>query len=122
MRSRTAAVVAGGLLLPALVFFGALGARQVGSIGDEPARTAQQIVAWYAGHVEVGLWLLLMACPLTALLIGGVTLLAPVDGRRPGLPQLGARLRGDVTARLVLTTTCAAGAILAVVALHALAN
>ena len=83
---------------------------------------AHQIVAWYAGHVPVGLWLLLMACPLTAFGLGVLTLFAPVDGRRAILPQLGARIRADRAARLVLTTTGAAGAILVVVALHALAN
>ena len=122
MRPRTAAVVAAGLLLPALVFFSALLVRPLGSLADEPAHTAEQIVAWYAGRVPVGLWLLLMACPLGSFLVGTLTLLGSVDGRRPVLPQLTARVRGDLGTRVVLTTTCAAGAILAVVALHALAN
>jgi hypothetical protein len=122
MRSRMAAAVGGGLLLPALVFFSALLVRHLGSPANEPARTAQQIVGWYAGRVPVGLWLLLMACPLASFVVGALTLLTPFDARRPVVPQLTARVRGDLGTRAVLTTTCAAGAILAVVALHALAN
>jgi hypothetical protein len=58
------------LILPAVLFMTALLVR---SIQVGPARTAEQIVSWYAARPHVGLWLLLIAPPLTVLAMGCLT-------------------------------------------------
>lgn len=99
------------LILPAGLFLMAVLARQLQPLQYEPAHTAQQIVTWYAIR-HWTLWVLLIGLPVAALFAGGVTLLQDWT-QGTGLPRLH-------PATLIITL--AAGLILAVVALHMLAN
>ena len=63
------------LIFPATIFMGALVIRSLQPLQYEPAHTAQRIVDWYAARVHLGLWMLLIALPLTVLATGSVTLL-----------------------------------------------
>jgi hypothetical protein len=112
------------LMLPAILFMGALVARQLSPVQHEPAQTAQRIVMWYAGRMWT-LWALLIALPLTALITGGAALLRSWS-KLPELPnrvQQGfATIRGDRAMRFVVLMTSTAGLVLAIVALHMAAN
>jgi len=70
------AVAAAQLLLmfPAILFMGALVARQVSPLQHEPAHTAGRIIMWYAARMWT-LWALLVTLPLAVLVTGCVTLL-----------------------------------------------
>ncbi len=108
------------LILPAVLFLAAVLARNL-----EPLYyAAQQIVLWYSERLWT-LWILLIALPLGALLIGCSALLSGALDQSRGFQ--GARGRSEsirlspLTAMIVATTsTC--GLILAVVILHMLAN
>lgn len=115
VRPRAAAALAGVLLAPALLFFGALASRGLGS-------PAAEVVAWYAARPHVGLWLFLGLCPMTAFGLGVVTLGGRVDVERALTGQLGHILRAPGALRALVATTGAAGVVLTVVALHVLAN
>jgi len=99
------------LIVPAALFLLAVFARGVGPLESEPAQTAQAIVSWYSGRVWT-LWVLLLALPIGAFLIGGAALLARGRSTVPRRAMTGA----------VAAATIAAGVILAVVVLHMLAN
>ena len=107
-----AATVQLALIVPAALFLLAVFARGVGPIESDSAQTAQAIVTWYSSRLWT-LWVLLLALPIGAFVIGGATL---AGGRQPSA----AVGRGATGA--VATATIAAGAILAVVVLHMLAN
>jgi hypothetical protein len=100
------------LIVPAALFLLAVFARGVGPLESEPAQIAQSIVTWYSGRVWT-LWVLLLALPIGAFLIGGATL---AGGRQPSAAA------GHGATGAVAVATIAAGAILAVVILHMLAN
>jgi sterol desaturase/sphingolipid hydroxylase (fatty acid hydroxylase superfamily) len=113
------------LLFPAALFMTSLVVRQFEPAQYEPARTAQQIVAWYAARPRIGLWLLLIALPLTVLATGCATLLPVWRGNaelRNGTRQSLAALRANLATCIVALATLAAAAILAIVALHVLTN
>lgn len=79
------------LILPTALFMMSLVVRGTGSLQYEPARTAQQIISWYAGRIWT-LWVLLVLLPLAALGTGCVMLLSQSFERvRPG--ELFASLR-----------------------------
>jgi hypothetical protein len=99
------------LIFPAALFMTAVVARHLQPLHYEPAHTAQQIVAWYAGRYWT-LWLLLIGLPLGAVLTGSVTLLG----------QSSAMVRRDLATRIIAAATVSAAAVLVVVALHMLAN
>jgi hypothetical protein len=107
-----AAAVQLALIAPAAVFLLAVAVRAIGPLESEPAQTAQAIVTWYSGRVWT-LWVLLLALPMGAFVIGGATL---AGGRPPSAAA------GHGAAGAVAVATIAAGAILAVVILHMLAN
>ena len=109
MSRHFAAVVQLVLVVPAALFLLAVLARGVWPLESEPAQT---IVMWYSGRVWT-LWVLLLALPMGAFVIGGATL---AGGRQPSA----AVGRGATGA--VAVATIMAGAILAVVVLHMLAN
>jgi len=88
------------LLFPAVLFMTAVVVRYLGPLQDEPARSAQQIVMWYAGR-QWTLWVLLIALPLTVLATGCAALLRRRD-------------------TLLVATTLTAGVILAIVGVHML--
>ena len=105
------------LIFPAALFLTALLARQLQPLQYEPAHTAQQIVMWYAGRVWT-LWVLLISLPLAVLLIGCFTFLRNrIDGTQPA-----AAVRLHPATLIIAAATLAAGAILAVVAVHVLMN
>lgn len=112
------------LLLPAAAFMAALVLRQLGAAQDEPGRSAQSFVAWFAGlPVALGLWGLLIALPGAALTIGVATLL------RTGVENAEHSPNGTAWVPRISASTVAVGAatltafcILAVVAVHVLAH
>lgn len=70
-------IAAGTLALvgPAVLFMTALFLRQVPRPGTGPARTADRIVKWYAGHPQFSLWVLLILLPFSAFVLGLAALL-----------------------------------------------
>lgn len=112
------------LILPSLVFMGALVVRDLQPLQNEPAHTAQQLVMWYAARMWT-LWVLLIALPLAVLVTGCVTLARNWrdDMKLPQAAQQAlAAIRGDRAMLFVAATTLTAGVILAIVALHMAAN
>ena len=62
------------LILPSILFMGALVVRELQPLQNEPAHTAQQqLVMWYAALMWT-LWVLLIALPFAVLATGCVTL------------------------------------------------
>jgi hypothetical protein len=112
------------LLSPALFFMSAVGITLVLSVHKEPARTAQQIVMWYAARMWT-LWLLLIALPLTVLISGCWMLLRSRNVTLPpptGILKKLAVTKANWAIRLIGATTLTAGAILVIVALHMAVN
>lgn len=114
------------LVLPASLFMAALFVRNITPLQQEPARSAQQIVTWFTSlPVAVGLWGLLMALPLTVLMVGCAVLLHAwtTDAHfRQGLRQTATHARAHLSTLLVAAATAASAGILAVVAAHALTH
>ena len=113
------------LIFPAALFMTALFVRELQPQEYEPAHTAQRIVMWYSARPHVGLWVLLMALPLTVLVIGCVTLLRSWN-EDAALRQAARQMLGDIRAHVatfcVAAATLTAGAVLAIVALHVLTD
>ena len=63
------------LIGPAILFVVALFVSRVPPPESQPARTANRIVKWYAAHPQLALWVLLLALPLAALILGSAALL-----------------------------------------------
>jgi len=63
------------LVGPAVLFIAALFVSRVPPPESQPARTASRIVKWYAAHPQLALWVLLLALPLSALILGSSALL-----------------------------------------------
>jgi hypothetical protein len=103
MQTRIIAVLELALIFPAALFLIAVVAPNLIS---QPASAAQGLVMWYAQRMWT-LWVLLLALPLAALVIGCATL---------------KRLQPDLAILSVAVVTLAAGGTLAVVILHMLAN
>ena len=111
------------LLLPAAAFMSALFARNLQPPQYEPAHTAGRLVAWYAGHPRTGLWLLLIALPLAALLTGcAATWRKWKDDAtlRSAARSVLTAIRAHAPTLIVAVATLMAGGILAIVALHML--
>jgi hypothetical protein len=109
------------LIFPAALFMGALVVRSLQPQQYEPAHTAQQIVMWYAARPHLGLWVLLIALPLTVLATGCITLLRSWSDNaelRRATQQTFAAIRAHLATLFVAAATLAAGGILAIVALH----
>ena len=113
------------LIFPAVLFMAALFLRNVQPQQYEPAHMAQQIVTWYAARPRIGLWVLLIALPLTVLVTGCATLLHrwsdELELRRAARQALSA-VRTHLATALVAAATLAAGGILAIVALHVMSD
>ena len=109
------------LIFPAVLFMTALVLRNLQPLQYEPARSAQQLIMWYAGRMWT-LWVLLLALPFVVLIIGWASLSRWSDATRHSGQTLLARVRCDVPAILISATTVAAGVILVIVVLHMLAN
>lgn len=119
-------VVVADLLLisPAALFMVALLVRRLQPLQYEPAHTAQQVIMWYAGRMWT-LWVLLIALPLTVLMIGCATLLRSWSNAlemRHAARQTIAAVRADTATRFIAATTLAAVVFLAIVAVHMLMN
>ncbi|MFZ0590872.1 MAG: hypothetical protein WAM39_10335 [Bryobacteraceae bacterium] len=113
------------LVFPAVLFMTALFARNVQPQQYEPAHSAQQIVDWYAARQVTGLWVFLIALPLTVLVTGCVTLVRrwSEDAElREAARRTFATLGAHLATVLVAGATLSAGGILAIVALHVLTD
>lgn len=113
------------LVFPAALFMTALFVRNLQPLQYEPARTAQQIVDWYAARPHLGLWVLLIALPLLALVTGGATLVRKWSddaALRQAARQTLAAVINHLATALIAAATLAAGGFLSVVALHALSD
>jgi cytochrome c-type biogenesis protein CcmH/NrfF len=103
------------LIFPAMLFMTALFARHLQLLQYKPAHTAR---GWT-------LWLLLIDLPLAVLVIGCVTLLRDLNndtGPRQVTRQSSTSVRLRLATRMIAAATLAAGAALAVVAVHMLLN
>ncbi len=100
------------LMLPALLFMGAVAVRYAPGL-----QRVQRVVIWYAGK-KWTLWLLLIALPLAAFMLGCGALLGSTARSRTLAAAIDAR-RGI---RLVMVRTASAAVVLAIVVLHMLAN
>lgn len=113
------------LIFPAVLFMAALFARSIQPVQFEPAHSAQRIVDWFAARTHIGLWLFLIAFPLTVLVTGCISLVRnwrnDASLREAARATLAA-LRSHLAAILVAAATAVAGGILAVVALHLLTD
>src|SRR5260370_4733411 len=109
------------LIFPAALFMTALFVRELQPQQFEPAHTAQRIVMWYSARPHVGLWIMLMALPITVLVIGCVTLLRSWN-EDAALRQAARQVLGDIRAHFatfcVAAATLTAGARPAHVSLH----
>lgn len=103
MHTRIIAAIELALIVPAALFLTAVVAPDLVS---QPTLAAHGVVMWYAQRMW-SLWVLLLALPITALVIGCATL---------------KRLRPDLATLSIGVATLAAGGMLAIVILHMLAN
>lgn len=113
------------LILPAALFMTALFVRNLQPPEYEPAHTARQIVTWFAERPRIGLWGLLITLPLAVLVTGCARLLhgwSDEADLRQAARQTLALLDAHLPALLVAGATLAAGGVLAIVALHLLAD
>ena len=122
---RTVAIVEWLLVFPAALFMAALFVRNIQPAPYEPAQTARRIVDWFSARPRLGLEVLLIALPLTALVVGGVTV--GRYWRQDAQLRLAARatllsLRTHLAAVLIVAATLLAGGILAVVLLHVITD
>ena len=119
MRTRTIAFLQLVLIFPAALFMAALVARNFGPLKYEPARTAQQIVMWYAARGWT-LRVLLFALPCIVLLSGCLAL------RTRNRDTEQHRTLGSSgphwPVRLVSAATIASAGILAIVGFHVLTH
>ena len=124
MRLRLMATAELMLIAPAALFVSALAVRSLLPLPYEPARSAEQLVMWYAGRMWT-LWVLLVGLPLVALVSGCAALLYNWN-HDVALPQAGRQLLGVISRQMAMIfiagATLAAGGILAIVVLHMLAN
>ena|SRR5579864_2787459 len=121
---RRIAIVQLLLILPAVLFMGSLIARNVSTLQNEPAHTAQQVVMWYAGRTWT-LWVFLVTFPLSVLVTGGIAFARNWSGHAR-LPQatkpMLAAIHVNRGMQIIAVLTVTAGAILTIVVLHMLAN
>lgn len=110
------------LIFPAALFMAALVLRDLVPVQHQLARDAQLLIMWYAGRIWT-LWVLLLALPLIVLILGCSALLGHwADPKQRSRQEVLANMRWDGPTLLIAATTFAAGAILARVVLHMLAN
>jgi hypothetical protein len=126
MRATECLVAASQLLLifPAVLVMGSLVVRNLSPLQNEPARTAQQIVMWYAGRMWT-LWALLIALPLGVLGMGCIMFARSwsKDDRLPkAVLQMLAAIHANRAMLIVAVITLTAGAVLTIVVLHMLAK
>src|ERR1700733_14127488 len=108
------------LILPATLFMTSLVVRTLQPLQNEPARTAERIVTWYAER-QWTLWILLIALPLAVLVTGCVTLMHGTLKRSDARQTLAA-IRAHPAALFIAAATLTAGVFLVIVVVHMLAN
>ena len=124
MRTRIIAVLELVLIFPAALFMTALMLRNLHPLQYEPARSAQQLVMWYAGRMWT-LWVLLLGLPFIVLVSSCAELLR--SWNRDIILSLTSRkslamVRAHLASLFLAATTLIAGVILAIAVLHVLAN
>jgi len=124
MRTRAIAFLELVLIFPAALFMTALALRNLQSLQLEPARSAQQLVMWYAGRMWT-LWVLLFGLPFIVLVSGCAELVR--NWKRDISVSLTSQkslalVREHLASLFIAATTLIAGVILAIVVLHVLAN
>src|SRR5215831_17418474 len=113
------------LIFPATLFMASLFVRQMQPQQYEPAHTAQAIVEWFSARPAIGLHICLIALPLAALAIGGVTLLRAWRSDaalRQGTLEMLAFVRAHLSVWLVSIAALVAACILAIVAVHVITD
>jgi hypothetical protein len=124
MRARIIATMELVLIFPAALFMTALVLRNLQPLQYEPARSAQQLVMWYADRMWT-LWVLLSGLPFIVLVSGCAELLRRWN-RDSVLALISQRslavVRAHLASLFIAATTLIAGVILAIVVLHVLAN
>jgi len=123
--NRTIAVVELLLILPGVLFMTALFVRNFQPPPYEPAQSARLVVQWFSTRPHLGLHVFLAAMPFAAFVIGCVTVLrtwrSDANLRLAALQTLAA-VRSQGAAVLIAVSTLLAGGILAIVALHMIAD
>jgi hypothetical protein len=107
-----------------MLFMGALVVRQLSSLQQEPAYTAQRIVMWHAARLWT-LWVLLITLPFAVLVMGCITFLRSRSHNPElalGAQQAPAAIRADRATHFMAVMTLTAGVVLTIVGLHVLAN
>src|SRR5580704_12031803 len=124
MRTRAIAFLELVLIFPAALFMTALALGNLQSLQLEPARTAQQLVMWYAGRMWT-LWVLLFGLPFIALVSGCAELVRnwkrDISASLTSQKSL-ALVREHLASLFIAAMTLIAGVILAIVVLHVHAN
>jgi hypothetical protein len=109
------------LVFPAALFMTSLFLRELQPAQYEPARTARRLVDWFSARPFLGLDILLIALPLTALVVGSTAVVrswrTDASLRRAVLGTL-VLVRSHLATLLIAGTTLMAGGILAIVAMH----
>ncbi len=112
------------LIAPAALFMAALLIRGVRPPQHEPSFTAQSIVYWFSER-HWTLWVLLMAMPFAALVIGWISLVriwrSDIELRQSASRATSA-VREHAAVLLVSIVTLAAAGILVIMVVHTLAN
>jgi hypothetical protein len=124
MRTRVIAFLELVLIFPAALFMTALLLRNLQPLQFEPARSAQQLVMWYADRMWT-LWVLLFGLPFIVLVSGCAELVR--NRKRDASVSLTSQksltmARVHLASLFIAATTLIAGVILTIVVLHVLAN
>jgi hypothetical protein len=121
----TIAIIELLLILPAGLFMTALFVRNIQPPPYEPAQTARRLVGWFSGRPILGRDVFLAALPFAAFVIGCATVRrmwrSDAQLRLVALETLAA-VRSQWAALLIAGATLIAGWILAIVALHVIAD
>lgn len=122
---RAIAVIELLLILPATMFMTALFVKNLQPIQYEPAHAAQWLVNWFSLHLVLGLYLFLMAMPMAALILGFSSVLAcwrhDAELREATLKMFDS-LRPHLSTLVIACSSLVAGGIMAIVALHMIAE
>ena len=114
--NRTLAIIELLLVFPAALFMVALFLREV-----QPLAQTGRLVEWFSHHVVLGLYVFLIAMPLAAFVLGGVSVLrswrSDAEFRRARL-EIFTTARAHIAPLLIAGATLMAGGILALVAMH----
>lgn len=116
----TFAIVEVLLVIPAALFMMALFLREV-----QPLAQTGRLVDWFSHHVVLGLYVFLVAMPLTALVAGSAILLRGWQSDsefRRATREMIAAARTHLAPMLIAGATLMAGSILAIVAMHMIAE